>query len=94
MAELCDGMCCPLCEEPIDLNGDDYIAFPCVGLRNPRYEMLDDAAVHRACLNTWRKRDHFVKLFNEALANAPNPLPMRLVVSPDGEVFWHGEHCL
>jgi hypothetical protein len=62
-----------------------------VGLTNPRYERLDDAAVHRACLNAWRKRDHFVILFNKALAECPNPLPMRSLVSNGGEVLWGDE---
>jgi hypothetical protein len=42
-------------------------------------------------LNNWRKRDHFVALFNEALANCPNPLPMRLIVNEGGEVSWDDE---
>jgi transposase len=92
MAVLWEGMCCPLCERPISLDAGDYVAFPCVGLTNLRYKPLDDAAVHRTCLSTWRKRDHFIMLFNEALANCQNPLPLRLVVSEDGEVSWDDEH--
>jgi hypothetical protein len=91
MALLWEGMRCPLCERPIDVDAGEYITFPCVGITDPRYESLDDAAVHRACPNAWRKRDHFVMLFNKALANCPNPLPMRLVVSGDGEVSWDDE---
>jgi hypothetical protein len=91
MALLWEGMLCPLCEKVIDLNVENYIAFPCVGLNNPRYSSLDDSAVHRDCLNTWRKRDHFVTLFNRALTGCPNPLPMRLLVSESGEVFWDDE---
>jgi hypothetical protein len=88
MALLWEGMTCPLCEKPIDLAAGGYLTFPCVGLTNPRYAALDDAAVHRVCLNTWRKRDQFVALFNQALAQCPNPLPMRLLVSASGEVHW------
>jgi hypothetical protein len=91
MALLWDGMSCPLCEKAIDLDAGGHIAFPCVGLMNPRYERLDDAAVHRACLNNWRKRDRFVALFNEALANCPNSLPMRLIVNEGREVSWDDE---
>jgi hypothetical protein len=91
MAQLRDGMTCPVCNKAIDLNAGGYIAFPCVGLTNHRYARLDDAVVHRACLNTWPKRDHFVALFNEALANCPNPLPMRLIVNEEGEVSWDEE---
>jgi hypothetical protein len=91
MAELSERMTCPLCERPIDLGAGDYIALPCVGLTNPRYAPLDDAAVHGSCLKAWRKRDHFVRLFNEALAGAPNPLRRRLVVGASGEVSWADE---
>jgi hypothetical protein len=91
MALLWKGMCCPLCAKPIDLDAGGYLTFPCVGLTNPRYEELDDSAVHRAYLNRWRKRVHFVVLFNEALANCPNPMPTRLVVSGGGEVSWDDE---
>ncbi len=91
MAILWEGMSCPLCDQPIDIEADDFIAFPCVGITNPRYEDLDDAAVHRTCLNTWRKRNHFIELFNEALANSPNPVQDRLIVSPKGEVLWKTE---
>lgn len=91
MALMWDGMRCPLCEKSLDIDAVGYIAFPCVGLTNPRYERLDDAAVHRACLNTWRRRDQFVALFNEALAKCPNPLPMRLIVNRSGEVSWDDE---
>jgi len=30
-------------------------------------------------------------LFNEALAQCPNPLPMRLIVTEGGEVLWDDE---
>jgi hypothetical protein len=51
--------------------------------------MLDDGAVHSRCLKNWRKLDHFVRLFNEALARTA--LPQRLMVSPDGEISWASE---
>lgn len=88
MAVLFDGMLCPLCQGSIDIESAEYIAFPCVGLTESRYEDLDDAAVHCKCLNGWRKRDHFVELFNQALSTNPRPLPYRLIVSDAGEVAW------
>jgi hypothetical protein len=87
MAELVEGVCCPLCGEPVDIHSEEsFLAFPCVGLKGHRYQPLDDSVVHKKCLSLWRKRDYFVSLFNEALAKTP--LPLRLIVSSAGEVTW------
>lgn len=88
MSMVWEGMCCPLCNLPIDIDAKDFIAFPYVGLENTRYAALDDAAVHNICIKDWMKRDQFIRLFNEAMANSPNPLPGRLEVIRNGEVSW------
>ena len=81
MALLWEGMCCPLCERLIDPDAGDFIAFPCVGITDPRYESLDDSAVHRACLNVWRKRDHFC----HAIQRSPGHLPESSATVPGRE---------
>src|SRR5450755_887626 len=81
-------MPCPICNHPI---GDDVGAmfcFPCVGLTNARYEMLDDACAHAECLRQWKKRDRFVAVFNEAMCHTPNRLPYHLVVDGSGYLQW------
>jgi|GEM_PF-2256570 len=88
MALYDPSMPCPLCELPV---GDDFsriCCFPCVGIADPRYGMLDDSCAHADCLRTWRKRDRFVEVFNEALLKCPNPGRSRLAVDAEGYVVW------
>ncbi len=79
---------CPLCDKPVGTEVNGIVCFPCVGITNPRYEMLDDACDHAECLRTWKKRDRFVEVFNEAMCQTPNRLPYHLVVDASGYLQW------
>ena len=79
---------CPLRDRPV---GDDFegvFCFPCVGITNPRYEMLDDSCAHAECLRLWKKRDHFIGIFNEALSKAQHRPPYHLAVDESGSLCW------
>jgi hypothetical protein len=83
-------MPCPLCDQPVGDDQSAIICFPCVGITNPRYEMLDDSCAHAECLRAWKKRDRFVVVFNEAMGQTPNQLPYHLAVDPSGYLRWVG----
>jgi hypothetical protein len=64
---------CPLCGRAIGDNKRLVIGFTCLGSYDADVSVVDDAVVHRACLNGWERRDSFVSAWNaEAAQNDPD----------------------
>ncbi len=64
MALVYNGMRCPLCGEPIDLeNVAELFATTMVGLEEP-LSSLDDAAAHSRCVDAWPLKGEFVEAYN------------------------------
>lgn len=70
MALVHDGMICVLCNSPIqDIETDEFFATTYFGIEDPLYALLDDAAVHQKCIDTWKHRDEFVAYYNAHCCN-------------------------
>ena len=76
---------CPLCGSVVS-QSDDHIGFTYLGSTDPLIRPLDDAVVHRSCLNGWEHRDAFVQAWNRAAAATRLGRDHRLTVDRAGSV--------
>lgn len=81
MALIEPGMPCGLCGEPIhDPDVDTFCTTAHSELYyHPEFNVLNDAAVHQSCIDSWTERDAFVAFFNSEIRDS-------LVVGQDGHV--------
>lgn len=92
MALFMDGMCCPICGQPMT-DRQDIIGFTAVFSGNPLVRRLDDGVCHRACLGRWEFRDEFVRAWNRVAMYGLGP-SWFLEVTRSGEVqylSWLGQ---
>src|SRR5262245_37647404 len=92
MALFMDGMCCPICGQPM-IGRQDLIGFTAVFSGNPLVRRLDDGVCHSACLGRWEHRDEFVRAWNREAMYCLGP-SWFLEVTRSGEVrylSWLGQ---
>lgn len=64
MAIVVEGMPCALCGEPM-LAGQPILSMTFLGLKDLRFQFLDDAAFHQECMDNWPRKAEFVESWNE-----------------------------
>ena len=88
MALLIDGMKCPICAKPIDINKDEIFATSGVFINttNSLWKFCD-AAMHWDCYEHWPHRQEFAKLYFIAQIETEKQNPFWSKIYLDDDIF-------
>jgi hypothetical protein len=79
---------CGLCGKFI-LAGGDTVATPhFITGSSDRFYEYSDAAFHRSCFLSWKRRQGFIKRFNEAMEQCVSGNGRRLKMADNGSIAW------